>query len=271
MPSFVERGCQAWFGVVVAVGATFFWGGSLVVHVVRPITNQSFEEAAHSCVVWGACVFKTVLRLAPWIELRHSGSWPAICNNAPVPIFVMNHTSFMDFFVFSAILPLDLLRTVFLRPVVQVKVLDYPFFGWAMRLCGAFPVHFIKNETGSFAVDKKKQDRVTNAMIQHIQNRGTLGICPEGQVSRSPPTPLQTFRRGSFNLVVEHDLPVWSIVMLGCHNAWPRDEWIGGLPSTIIVSTCYLYSPRPNDTPQSVAIECELRMQNQLDQLIRNV
>mgnify|MGYP000523993653 CR=1 FL=1 len=65
-----------------------------------------------------------------------------------------NHTSYIDFFVFAAAMPLDYWRVASYRCLMQARFLEMPIFGWAMQNCGAFPVHFVSDRVGVHAVDK---------------------------------------------------------------------------------------------------------------------
>jgi hypothetical protein len=85
--------------------------------------------------------------------------------------------------------------------------------------------------------------KTTADVAVHIAAGGSIGLCPEGQVSRAPPTPLQSFRRGSFAIPCANKMPIWGYTMLGCHDTWPLKEAIGGFPATIYVSLDHLYTP----------------------------
>jgi hypothetical protein len=71
---------------------------------------------------------------------------------------------------------------------------------------------------GQFGVDKEKQAPVSAALKKHIESGGALGICPEGQVSNSPPN-MQPFRRGSFAIAIENQMPIYgrsTLSLCGC-------------------------------------------------------
>ena len=109
---------------------------------------------------------------------------------------------------------------------------------------------------------------MTEDVNAHIVAGGSIGLCPEGQISRHPPTPLQSFRRGSFAIPTENSMPIWGFTMLGCHESWPLSEPIGGLPATIYCSIDHLYTPKKDDQPAEVAEICQKKMQEVLDRLV---
>src|SRR5437870_3404128 len=67
------------------------------------------------------------------------------------------------------------------------------------RLGGHFTVYF-KSEAkaGDFSVDKDAQEKVTQAIDEHVKEGGGLSFFPEGQINRIDSKVLQPFRRGAF-------------------------------------------------------------------------
>ena len=109
---------------------------------------------------------------------------------------------------------------------------------------------------------------MTEDVNEHIAAGGSIGLCPEGQITRHPPTPLQPFRRGSFAIPCEKSMPIYGFTMLGCHESWPITEAVGGFPATIYCSIDHLHTPKNGDQPAEVAEICQKKMQAVLDALV---
>ena len=89
--------------------------------------------------------------------------------------------------------------------------------------CGSFAVHFKRDDAGSFQVDTEKQAAVMERVTKHVEASGTIAVCPEGQIAKDPPN-MQPFRRGSFAIPIQFEMPIWGMVMHGCYDGWPKDE-----------------------------------------------
>lgn len=258
---------QLWFTGVAGLGALVFWIGTALTHAARPISGQTEWQATNTCTVWGAMVFKTVMALTPWIHVRECNSFSRWPNGQA--FILMNHTSYLDFFVFAAAMPLDYWRVASYRCLMQARFLEMPIFGWAMQNCGAFPVHFVSDRVGVHTVDKEKQAEVMAAMQHHVDHGGTIGICPEGGISRTPPLPLKSFREGAFALPLAARVPVYSVAMVGCHEAWPITETFGGLAATVDFSirrASFDYDQIP--TKAMLARVCNAQMGNQVADIV---
>mmetsp|Transcript_23796 Transcript_23796/g.62259 ORF Transcript_23796/g.62259 Transcript_23796/m.62259 type:complete len:300 (-) Transcript_23796:130-1029(-) len=266
----VGRLCQLIFGILMVFGLVFFRVGTALITAARPLTGQSEYNAAHSCCCYGVVVFKTILMLCPWIRMVTMDGKPLAYppKSSPPPFFLMNHASFMDFFTFTAQMPLRVYRETSFRTMVQSGLFKMPLYGAGMKACATFPVHFVKSEAGAFSVDKEKQAKVSEDVKEHVEAGGSIGLCPEGQITKSPPTPLQSFRRGSFAIPTENRMPIWGLTMLGTYESWPKKAAIGGLPATIYVSLDHYYTPVEGDDFKKVSEICQEKMQERLDALI---
>lgn len=179
-------------------------------------------------------------------------------------MLLMNHTSFLDFFLFSSLMNPRMVMTTHTRCVIAEKLTRLPCFGKGVgEYSGSFPVYFKATQGGisggdgaSFAVDRERQREDAERMHAHVRSGGSLAICPEGTVNASPPA-LQPFRHGSFKLAIELGMEIWGVVFLGAHECWPKRRALGGLPSTVLVSDfCHLLTPTADMTPEWVAAEC---------------
>ena len=184
-------------------------------------------------------------------------------------MILMNHTSFLDFFLISSMLTYKLIRRTHVRCVVASKLTELPCFGKGIgEYSGSFPVYFKSTEGGisggegaSFSVEREKQEAESERMRAHVQNGGALAICPEGTVSRDPPD-LQAFRHGSFKMAIEHGMPIWAVVFVGCNLCWPKGIGIGGYPCEIVVSEpVHLMTPTADMSAERVSSECRQQMQ----------
>lgn len=61
------------------------------------------------------------------------------------------------------------------------------------------------------------------AIGKHVEGSGAIAICPEGQISKNPPH-MQSFRRGSFGVPIQFEMPIWGMVMHGCYDGWSLSE-----------------------------------------------
>ena len=91
-------------------------------------------------------------------------------------------------------------------------------------------------------------------------------MCPEGQVSKTPPG-LLTFRHGSFKKPIKHRMPVYGFVMLGCYSAGPgRSRSAGSRHGAREARPpCY---PDRNEEPAELAERCHAKMQQMMDELV---
>lgn len=145
-----------------------------------------------------------MLTLCPHIRIRAPAGrsirqqfveMAAACGEGPPPFLVMNHTSFLDFFVFTALMPTAVVWQYSIRTMIKAGLFKMPLYGaWvhgrAVRRatqhapwgtlagtivghrCGSFPVHFARDAHGSFSVDRDKQAPVTAKVASAATRRG---------------------------------------------------------------------------------------------------
>eukprot|EP00041_Stephanoeca_diplocostata_P028809 m.833455 g.833455 ORF g.833455 m.833455 type:complete len:279 (-) comp23442_c0_seq20:1985-2821(-) len=268
---------QVYFGMCVVGFLLTLRIGTSIISNYASLTGVPKKQAQNWCCVFARRCLSVLFAFNPWIRIVTADGkplkWPKKKDGEPAPFFVMNHTSFLDFFVFSAMCPPDVYENFSLRTMIKGDLFQMPLYGPAVgRDCGSFPVHFTGSKHGDFKVDKSLQMEVMAKIDDHVTGGGSLAICPEGQISKDPPS-LQSFRRGSFALPIKHKMPIWGLTMLGCHESWPKKSTMGGLPATITITLEHLYTPTGADdeTPADVAQKCEDNMRKTVDKLISDL
>eukprot|EP00729_Bicosta_minor_P007168 gene7168-228_t len=291
---------RIWFGICL-VGTLFsLWSGTWVANLLLSLGGASKMYREDICCIWSGICLQTLLFFVPWIKIVTIDGkplpWDKVMAASRSPFLVMNHTSFLDFFVFSSTLPFKmfsngcrigispLFLAIFTTTVSQpptprgprqsgkaAKLFDLPMYGPAVGTrCGSFPVHYSSNSSGNFKTDPEKQKKVMEDIQKHIDASGCIAICPEGQVAETPPN-MQPFRRGAFGVPIKYEMPIWGLTMHGCWKGWPKAASIGGDPATITVSLDYLMTPKADATTTDVAAECQEKMQARMDAIIASL
>ena len=122
-------------------------------------------------------------------------------------MILMNHASFFDFFLFTAMLPPSVICKAHVRTVMSASLTKIPIVGTSIgEHAGSFKVFFQakgagfgKGDASDFSVDRDRQQKETDRMETHIEkSRGMIAFCPEGGMNKTPEEGLNPFRRGSF-------------------------------------------------------------------------
>merc|ERR1740117_2156057 len=88
-----------------------------------------------------------------------------------------------------------------------------------------------------FSVDKDSVNKIQMQFKDHVRS-GNLGTWyPEGRLNPGTGTELQQFKAGGFALAAEIDCEIWCMNLLGANVAWPNKAPMGGVPSSVGVST----------------------------------
>jgi len=266
---------RIWFGICL-VGTLFsLWSGTWVANLLLSLGGASKMYREDICCIWSGICLQTLLFFVPWIKIVTIDGkplpWDKVMAASRSPFLVMNHTSFLDFFVFSSTLPFKMFSKYHCRTMIKAKLFDLPMYGPAVGTrCGSFPVHYSSNSSGNFKTDPEKQKKVMEDIQKHIDASGCIAICPEGQVAETPPN-MQPFRRGAFGVPIKYEMPIWGLTMHGCWKGWPKAASIGGDPATITVSLDYLMTPKADATTTDVAAECQEKMQARMDAIIASL
>lgn len=253
------------FGMAFATTLLSAYIGAFVIYnCVKLLGGDEYTANTRSTVYVSYCC-TMLIKLCPWIKIVTADGepldWAATRQGGRAPFLLMNHTSFIDFFVFSSMAPHWLYAEASLRTMIKAGLFKVPLYGSTVGVrCGSFPVHFKSDEVGSFKVDQEKQAPVQAKIDAHIARGGSIALCPEGQISASPPN-VQSFRRGSFAVPIANEMPIWGLTMVGCFDAWGKHETMGGHPTTIVVSLDNLHTPKAADGAAEVAQICQDKMQ----------
>ena len=211
---------RLWFALTLVV--TFLTIG-LFTHIGAALhcVGLLAERPFHTFSVLCSCIgFRFLLLINPQIRVTHVGDWDGLTEQG-AKMILMNHTSFMDFFLFTAALPLRLVRSSHVRTVISSSLTKIPIVGPAMGAhAGSFVVYFQakgsgfgKGDATDFSVDREKQQVQTDCMnapnpnpnpnpnsnpnpnpnqVQtdrmnaHIEAGGAIAFCPEVRVSPTP-------------------------------------------------------------------------------------
>ncbi|MBI2027863.1 MAG: 1-acyl-sn-glycerol-3-phosphate acyltransferase [Deltaproteobacteria bacterium] len=121
-------------------------------------------------------------------------------------IFIGNHQSMLDLFIFPALLPNKTFG------IGKKELLRYPFLGWIVAL------------TGQVTVDRSNHFRAMRSMQKvndRIKKKGySVFLCPEG--TRSYTAKLLPFKKGAFYLAMQTRLPIVPIVVLNAYQFLPK-------------------------------------------------
>jgi len=276
MPTILAEACRVWFSItlvttVLVLGATTRIANLLEsCGVLSQITREDF------CVCAAHTLFRGMLLFNPQIRIKQFDmDWEKLCSGG-ASMVLMNHTSFFDFFLFTAMLPLSVIRKTHVRTVMSASLGKLPVIGKSMGdHSGSFKVYFQakgagfgKGDASDFSVDREKQQNETDRMEAHIQEaRGSIAFCPEGGMNKEPAAGLKPFRRGSFAQAAKFSMPIWGAALYGCATAWPRDAAVGGYPCTVALCLQQLMVPAEGVSAAEVAEASQVAMQLQVDQL----
>ena len=199
---------RLWFALTLVV--TFLTIG-LFTHIGAALhcVGLLAERPFHTFSVLCSCVgFRFLLLINPQIRVTHVGDWDGLTEQG-AKMILMNHTSFMDFFLFTAALPLRLVRSSHVRTVISSSLTKIPIVGPAMGAhAGSFVVYFQakgsgfgKGDATDFSVDREKQQVQTDRMHApnpnphpHPHPSPNLSPGPNPDPNRKP-KPVQTLTR----------------------------------------------------------------------------
>ena len=120
-------------------------------------------------------------------------------------IFVANHLSMFDIWVFLAYLPFQF------RFVAKESLFRWPFLGWHLR------------RSGNISIDRHSPRRAVKSMKsaqEKIRSGISVVIFPEGE--RTFGETVGPFKRGAFLLAHESGVPLVPVTMIGSHRLLRR-------------------------------------------------
>jgi len=280
MRSAISEACRLWFGITMT--STLLLLGIImnIVSLFETCGLLSQLRRHDLAVSIAAVVFRGFLLINPQIRIKQFDvDWDQLAASAPAMI-LMNHSSYFDFFLFTAMLPPFVIRRAHVRTVISAALTRLPMVGKCVgEHAGSFSVFFQakgagfgKGDASDFSVDRERQQTETERMEAHIEKMGgTIALCPEGGMNKTPSEGLNPFRRGSFAQAAKYSTPIWGAALHGCTSAWPRDAKIGGYPCVVALSLKKLLVPTPDATAAELAEASQKAMQQQLDELAQYV
>jgi len=272
--------CRVWFALTALILLLVL---SILTHTARLLQYIGLlseivrEDVAVCCA---ALIFRFLFFVNPQNRVvKHDMKWKELAADTPA-LILMNHSSYFDFFFFTSVIPLSVIRSTHVRTVMSASIAKIPIVGKSIGdHAGSFKVYFQAKGAGfgtgdanDFSVDRDRQNVQTSRMEAHIEeHRGSIGFCPEGGMNKTPENGLNPFRRGSFAQAAKFGSPIWGAALSGCTDAWPRAAKIGGFPCTVAVSLKKLIVPQDGATAAELADASQVAMQAQLDELIELV
>lgn len=248
----------------------------ITLRVILPLVHLVAPPAAKYCWSERLCnlMFRVVFGSCPWLVIDGPtmADWQRV---VPQPmlekgaVFMVNHTSFGDGFLFSALAPQRVIARA--RTLMKGGIFNTPIIGPVFSYLGHMPVYFTREaDNTAFSVDKERQGKVTEEMRRHLLGGGVVAFCPEGTINRDDPRSLLPFRRGTFQLIFELKLPVYGLTMYGNHDFWPTRQQMGGNPATVhadVFAVEEWNAQLDNPTIDAAALTdlCQRRMQVSLD------
>ena len=254
---------QCWFTLTSLVAFIILYLSMYFISCLRYMgfSNKSLQEIS---ITTSINLFRLIIKMNPQIKtcITNNVNLERV-KNRKVAICA-NHRSFSDIMLFPIGLPTEFLNTS--RTFCKGSLFNVPLLGSMLAYQGHFKVHFKANDTGSFSVDPVKQAQVADEIDQFLNANGSISLFPEGQVNKEKNLPLQTFRRGSFKLIIKHRLPIVYGVMVGADDLWPAQARIGGYPCCISIEYNMLevdYEGRDKDiTPEELSERMHNIMKN---------
>lgn len=184
--------CYAWamFGLLLTVA------GSIIVVLRHPVPCRRIAHVA-ARLLFSSC------------GIRLSASGISSLGHAP-HVLVVNHTSFLDGLVLSALLPPTGRYAFVVRQQYAAQALLWP----VLRPLGTLGLH--ARETGSVPSN-------IDLMRSRLRSGDSLVVFPEGRI---PPGPgLDNFHSGAFLAALQEDVPIVVAALCGTRDALPLGCW----------------------------------------------
>lgn len=265
IPASIARG---WFVVHLLLCGLAVFALTSVVDGLRAAGVLSSSQSASVCISLTSCGFWVMLVLCPHLDIKEVGSTAEFKEVPNRTMFCLNHTSFFDCFLLIGMAPLELVHNA--RTLMKDSLRKIPVFGPILHRCGSFPVYFKSDKLDDFGVDKEKQEAVNKRVAQHVGTEsGRLVLCPEGVVNPTPRV-LKQFRLGSFNMMIQHKMPIYYSVSIGNEDTWPPGVSMGGFPAKIRFSVHKYPVDYTKDLDAKALCEgLQKAMQQKVDELYR--
>lgn len=223
---------KIWFLLTSCLNISIAWA---ILKFINLLPNFIMSPARKRGISSYICCFlsRCIFYLNPQINIKSFDDWNILDKGSFV--ILINHTSQLDPLLFNAMCPLQYASKI--RVLAKAELFQLPVLGTLLTNCGHFPVHFLRSEVGHFSVDKQKQAKVIEDIKQHISTGGHLAFFPEGQINRSNPLILQSFRHGLFKIFSEIEvsrssqlksISMYAFLHTGLEKSWHPKAKLGG-------------------------------------------
>lgn len=211
------------------------------------------------CVKWSKFA-------SPHITTRvMQGSLPSFAHMQTPNAVLVNHASFMDTILFLWMVNATYMYRM--KTFYKAQLNKMPLLGYVVQSAEMLPVYFVSDEGSEFRVEKDKQAAVLERTERHLGGGGSVCFFPEGAINRVDLRQLQSFRLGSFKMILEHKLNVYYMLTIGTDRVWRVKESLGGHAADVYVYYGKIdidYSDVTLDA-QTLANYCREQMQVRLD------
>ncbi len=136
-------------------------------------------------------------------------------------LIVSNHQSLMDIPALMGTITGDL------RMVAKKELFSIPFFGWSMKAVGCISIDRGNSRSGK---------EVSQAIAQQIKSGMQIWVAPEG--TRSPDGRVGDFKKGSFAVAIEAQVPIQPVAISGAINVLNKKHFLPQAYNTIDFSFC---------------------------------
>ena len=132
-------------------------------------------------------------------------------------IFISNHTSALDIFIFGQLIPPSTM-TIAKREITWI-----PIFGWSYAFSGHLPIN---------RSNKQKSILAMQWLVHFVHKHGMgIWIWPEG--TRSKDGRLKKFKKGFAHLAMDTGYPIVPVIIHDANQKWPRHGKIDMAPTEI--------------------------------------
>jgi len=186
-------------------------------------------ESEHQALQVGQKCAQMLLRCIPFMNIDVT---PFITDNPSPTIWVSNHVSMLDTFVFLA--SDEELRGKTRRPIKTIywKGLDVnPIVRILFKMAGFISIDMQDNGNGNPNVYNRASFKQMLKDTQRAIDEGfDILILPEGQLNPTPEQGLQPILPGAYFIARASKRPIQMVGLYGMHNLWHADESIGMSP-----------------------------------------
>jgi len=264
----VIRMTTGWYAVMLMLGMLFAW---VCCKSISFMPCLSPDTKRKWCIIITIIFFRIPIWLCPWIQIKNltpTSEWLKLCDqvNGRRALVLVNHTSYMDAFLFVYCIPLSVI--VNFRTLLKAQLTKLPLFGVISDMCGHLPVYYNSEKVGDFSVDRAAQSKVNATLKEWFSSGGGVVLYPEGQVAKDP-SQLQSFRRGAFKYHLDYKLPLWGVIVTGLNKSWPKGVAIGGRPATIEVKLVKIPEKAELTDAAAVSTDAQSFMQSVLDDMLK--